>query len=65
MRAGATTDPRRELTRTVSPSRTPKRAASAGQISSASPRRSGEEKPPDCTPVLYESRRRPVVRRSG
>ena len=30
-----------------------------------SPCRSGLLNPPDCTPVLYESSRRPVVSRSG
>ena len=34
-------------------------------MSSVSPRRSGDAYPPLCTPVLNESRRRPVVRRSG
>ena len=33
--------------------------------SSVSPRRSGEAKPPVCTPVLNESSRRPVVSRIG
>ena len=45
----------------------PRRAvrASSGDTSIVSPRRSGDVYPPVCTPVLYESSRRPVVRRSG
>ena len=45
--------------------RPPSRSPSSGAISSVSPRRSGEVYPPVCTPVLYESSRRPVVRRIG
>ena len=40
--------------------------ASSGETRSASPPTcSGELKPPVCTPVLYDSSRRPVVSRSG
>lgn len=65
MCTGATTEPRRELIRTSSPATTPSRSASSGHMSTVSPRRSGEAKPDDCTPVLYESSLRPVVSRSG
>ena len=41
------------------------RIASSGFMSRVSPSRSGDERAPLCTPVLYESRRRPVVRRMG
>ena len=65
IRTGATTAPRRDTTRTRSPSATPTVAASSGERSIVSPRRRGDENRPVCTPVLYESRRRPVVRRIG
>ena len=52
IRTGATTEPRRDVIRTSSPSRTPSRSASSGHRSIVSPRRSGEANPLDCTPVL-------------
>ena len=49
---GASTEPRREVTRTRSPSAMPSRAPSAASIRSDSRRRSGEAYPPVCTPEL-------------
>ena len=64
-RTGTSTEPRREDTRTLSPFSTPYVAPSSGETSSVSPRRSGEVYPRVWTPVLKESRRRPVVSRMG
>src|SRR6185312_4373754 len=65
MCAGATMLPRREVMRTRSPSPMSRRRASSGAMSSVSPRLSGDVYPAVCTPVLYESRRRPVVSVNG
>ena len=51
-RTGASTDPRREVIRTISPSSMPHFARSSGHMSSVVPMRSGELKPLDWTPVL-------------
>jgi hypothetical protein len=51
-RSGASTDPRRDVTRTSSPSAAPIAAASSGETSIVSGRRSGEVYRPVCTPVL-------------
>src|SRR6185437_14969809 len=63
IRTGAMTVPRREVIWTRSPSSTPSCSQSSGERSRLSERRSGDVKPLDCTPVLYESSRRPVVSR--
>ena len=65
IRTGASTVPRRDETRTTSPSETSSRSASSGERSSDSPRWSGERYRFDCAPVLKDSRRRPVVSRIG
>src|SRR6185436_2234846 len=52
IRAGATTLPRRDVTRTGSPFSTPIRSASSGEMSRLSPRRRGDVYPPVWTPVL-------------
>src|SRR5581483_4174117 len=63
---GASTEPRREVTTARPPSTSPKRAPSSGETRSASPPTcSGELNPLVWTPVLNDSSRRPVVRRSG
>ena len=59
------TEPRLDATRTVSELRSWYRAPSSGEMSSVSPCRKGESYPALWTPVLYESSRRPVVRRIG
>src|SRR5918994_465689 len=65
IRTGTSNDPRRDVTRTISPSARARRSASEGETSIDSPRRSGEVYPLVCTPVLYESSLLPVVSRSG
>ena len=65
-RTGASTEPRREVTRTISPCSTPeprRRPRATGRASRRDAAASGSRF--DCTPVLYESSRRPVVSRIG
>src|SRR5437764_399158 len=65
MPTSTSTEPRRELAFTRSPSSTPSRLPSSGALSSASPLRSGDVYWPDWTPVLNDSGRRSAVGRRG
>ena len=63
---GARSHPRGDVTRHESRRRRGRAVrASSGETSIVSPSRFGLRYPPDCTPVLYESSRRPVVSRIG